>query len=253
VLTAAHVGDVTGFTFDGIFYDAVPASRVLLTQDGTPLDLAMIPLQSVPPLPAVTLPSAPVAVDELVWMIGNGRSRAVDPTCWTALWVEVACPAGTHRGYADVAPRAMRWGRNRVTDTGIDLPGAAGRMTRTFESLFDEVGETDEGQLVNGDSGGASFVKRGGTWELVGIHVAMGVLPDQPANTVVFGDTSIDADVYHYRSEIEAVLPPPQIPAVPWPVLGLGASALAASVRSRLTRRRPGAPASERQARLERL
>ena len=36
VLTAAHVGNATGFTFGGVFYDAVPDSRVSRTKSPKP-------------------------------------------------------------------------------------------------------------------------------------------------------------------------------------------------------------------------
>jgi len=239
VLTAAHVGDVSDFTFDGILYETVPGSRQALSKNGTPADLAMIRLSGPPPpLPDVVLASAPVALDEVVTMIGNGWDRAPTLTCWNLSWSEVNCPGGVYSGYVKSGSRHMRWGMNRVTDIGYALPGSGNRSTLSFEVLFDEVGEPDEAQVVPGDSGGAAFVKRAGTWELVGIHLAQGVYLNQPATVVAFGNASLEGDVYEYRSEIEALLGlPKKIPALPWPALLVAGAALLGIARPILARR----------------
>ena len=235
VLTARHVGDVD-FTFDGIFYQAVPGSRRLISKAGMEADLAMIKLSGPePPLPPLALASAPIAVGEDVTMIGNGWNREANATCWNMSWVELACPGGVFEGYERFGPRVIRWGLNRVT--GIDgYVAGPGLSTRAFEAVFDEAGLVDEAQLVGGDSGGGAFLERSGEWELVGIHFAMGAFMSQPADTAVFGNLSAMADVYHYRPEIEAILfTPPHVPVLPWPalllvgglLLGVGRGALA--------------------------
>lgn len=240
VLTARHVGAVDGFTFDGVFYETLPGTRVILEKDGTPADLAMIRLSGPdPPLPDVVLASQPIAVSDAATLVGHGWSREATLTCWNATWSEVNCPAGTFEGYKRLGPRIVRWGRNEVTDVDVDLPGPGSEVTRTFETVFDEAGLADEAQIVSGDSGGGLFVKRGGVWELAGIHVAMGVFSGQPADTALFGNTSLMVDVHHYRPEIEALLlRAPKVPLVPaWAALLAGAALLGAAHR-RLSRRR---------------
>jgi hypothetical protein len=236
VLTAAHVGDVADFTFDGILYETVPGTRQALSKNGTPADLAMIRLAGPPPpLPDVVLASAPVAAGEVVTLIGNGWNRAPTLTCWNLSWSEVNCPGGVYAGYVRSGGRSLRWGMNRVTDVLYDLPGSGNRSTISFEMLFDEAGEPDEAQVVPGDSGGAAFVKRAGTWELVGIHLAQGVYVNQPTDVVAFGNGSLDGDVYEYRNEIEALLGlPKKIPALPGPALLLVGAVLLAAARRRL-------------------
>lgn len=234
VLTAAHVGDVTSFSFGGVLYPTVPGSRQQISKDGSPADLAMIELEAPwPPLPDVVLPSAPIAVSEPAILVGNGWNREATATCWNSSWMELNCPGGVYEGFKRQGSRTMRWGRNRVDAVDLDTGS-----TRTFGMVFDEAGEVDEGQVVAGDSGGASFVKRSGTWELVGSHAFMGGVPTgQPADSVIFTNSTLDVDVHHYRDEIEALLLPPIIPSLPRPALLLLIVALPAVARRVLARR----------------
>jgi hypothetical protein len=135
---------------------------------------------------------------------------------------------------------------NVITATGFDV-AIGSRTTRAFEAVFDSPGIADEAQTVTGDSGGAAFLKRGSTWELVGIHFAMAAFEGQPAATAVFGDRSLMVDVFHYRDEIDAILAAstPQIPLAPWPALLLGAGVVLGVARRALSgsRRERGRPA----------
>ena len=235
VLTAAHVGE-TSFTFAGRSYPPVVGSRVRLVKDGVSADLAMLRLAGPPPaLPEMTLATAPPAVDDPITMVGHGWSRAATPTCWEIGWVEVACPGGAYRGYHKGGDRVVRWGVNRVSTPGIDV-ATGGKLTRSLATLFDADGEPDEAQLVKGDSGGAAFLKRDGTWELVGIPFAASAFGAQPKNTAVFGNTSYIADVHFYRDEIESLrLTSHHVPALPIPFgLVTAALLLATTGRARL-------------------
>lgn len=237
VLAASHVGE-KDYVFNGVVYPAVPGSRIRIMKDGDTADLAMTKLWGpAPPLPALTLSTATPAIDDPVVMIGNGWNREANMTCWNNSWSEVNCPGGTYEGYKKGTGRAVRWGRNLVTANGGNFL-FAGLVTRVFEVSFDEAGLPDEAQLVNGDSGGGVFLKRGGQWELVGINEAMGPHPNQPTNTAVFGNTSLMTDLFHYKAEIEAILnTPPQVPLAPWPAFAVGYGALLLVSRRMLSRR----------------
>ena len=89
-----------------------------------------------------------------------------------------------------------------------------------------------------GDSGGATFVKRGDQWQLAGVMFTIPVYEGQPYDTHgVFGNRRYSVDVAFYRSQIDSIMNgPPQIPALPWPALLLCAAALAAAA----TLARPG-------------
>jgi hypothetical protein len=237
VLTADHVGEV-GFKFLGVTYQAVPGSRVRIQKPpGTQADLALVRILGMPPLPPLALSSESPKDGAEVTMIGNGWNREPNPTCWDASFVEIACPPpgppAAFSGYQRLgSQRAVRWGSNAITATGLDVT-IGSRTTHAFEAVFDSAGIPDEAQSVMGDSGGAAFLKRGSTWELVGIQFAMAVYDGQPSNTAVFGDMSLMADVFHYRDEIDAVLAAsmPQVPLAPWPALLLGACALLGAAR----------------------
>lgn len=236
VLSAAHVGE-RDFVFDGVTYPAVTGSRVVISKDGNTADLEMVRVWGHPPLPALTLSTASPALGDAVVMIGNGWNREPGLTCWNGAWGEVSCPGGAYSGYKRSTGRALRWGKNLVTDVDLDVPTGS-HLTRSFATDFDEAGIADEAQVVTGDSGGGVFLKRGGQWQLVGIQFAMSVLDvNQPANTAVFGDASILVDLSYYRNEILAVLDtPPQVPLAPWPLLVLGYGVLLACGRRALGR-----------------
>jgi hypothetical protein len=242
VLTADHVGEV-GFEFLGVTYQALPGSRVRIQKPpGTQADLALVRIIGFPPLPPVALSSASPTQGDVVTMIGNGWNRQASSTCWDASFTQIACPPpgppADYTGYKRFqSQREVRWGVNAITASGLDVI-LGSRTTRAFEAVFDSPGITDEAQSVVGDSGGAVFLKRGSTWELVGIQFAMSVFEGQPNNTAVFGDTSLMVDVFHYRDEIDAVLAAsmPQVPSASWPALALGAGLLLGVARRALPR-----------------
>ena len=248
VLTAHHVGE-EDFRFDGIEYDIVPGSRVQLLTDGVGADLAMLRLQTAPPLPAVTLATEPLAPGVVATFIGSGYPREPDLVCWDGDFVEVSCaettPPPVHQGYVKQGGvRVIRWGRNAITD--VDQQGVLnGRTSRYFTTTFDASGPAHESQAVVGDSGGGVFLKRGGQWELVGIMFAQLVWPNQPPNTAVFGDIGVHADLHFYRQQILDVMdPPPTVPALPLGFVVLAALALALSARMGLRQLAPPLPES---------
>ena len=234
VLTASHVGEQP-FEFLGVVHPVVEGAREVLSKDGQWADLAMVKLEGPPPaLLDVALSTAAPSVGDVVTLVGNGWSRETHPTCWTGSWSEVACPGGVRRGYQRSGPSVMRWGVNALTRAGIDVL-IGGHWTRAFAVGFDETGGPDEGQIVTGDSGGVAFLKRGGQWELVGIHFAIAPYAGQPSNTLAFGNRGYSVDVFHYRQEIEALLGPAvEVPLAAPPAFLIGFGVLLAVARRAL-------------------
>lgn len=230
VITADHVG-AHPIVFDGTTYDPVADSGVQLTNASGPApDLFIFRVNPVPPIDGVTLASQPATIGEEIFCAGNGLNREATKTQWNLSWEEF--PPPTYEGYKYSSGRAMRWGRNEVSDVGNDLV-IGSRTTRTIETDFDENGVTHEFQAWGGDSGGACFAERGGVWELMGVMYARSVygdpdgpgpLPDQPNNTVAYGNTTLIGDVFFYRDQIEDLAPQiKDVPSMsPW-----GAAALA--------------------------
>ena len=228
VITAGHVG-ARPITLLGVTYQPVAGSAAQVPNPSPPgPDLIVYRINGFPPLPAPALSNATPAVDEEVSCLGRGWTREPTQTTWSATWQEnPIAPLVVHRGYKRslALPSARRWGTNVVT-----LASTVALGTTAFEMLFDEVaGTTHESQAVVGDSGGGCFAKRGSSWELVGVMFAMLVFsdgaggnPDQPANTAVYGNGTLAADVFFYRDEIETLTPPPgAVPALPPIAVGL--------------------------------
>jgi hypothetical protein len=133
----------------------------------------------------------------------------------------------------------MRWGRNLVKTTGVDVIMTP-LKTRGFEVQFDLSGVSYEAQGVPGDSGGAVFLKRGNQWELVGVMFAISIHDGQPYfTTAMFGQSTYMVDVAWYRAQIDAIVNAPAIPMVPGLLLAFCAVALAAVARASLRLRRP--------------
>ena len=235
-LTADHVGE-TSIKLGGITYPAVPGSKVQLQYSpGVYSDLALVKIVGSPPLAPLVLSSGTPAVSNTLTLIGNGFDREATQTCWNSSFAELgSCngPLVAFRGYKRLgSQRSLRWGRNVVTAVGLDVP--IGSMTRGFQAEFDESGISDESQAVPGDSGGAVFLKRGSQWELVGVMFAMLTYSGQPADTAVFGDATVAVDVAHYAAQIQSIIVPPQVPALPWPAFAAAFLVLAAAARSAL-------------------
>jgi hypothetical protein len=241
VLTAQHVGE-EDMWFDGVLYPVIPGSQVQLLTGAIGADLAMIRLQTAPPLPAPILATAPLVAGEIPTFIGDGYPRLPDLYCWDASFIEISCPppgpAAAHAGYKrQGGARILRWGVNEITDVDLEGP-IQGRTTHYFTTTFDANGPLQESQAVTGDSGGGVFLERGGQWELVGIMFAQFVWPNQPSNTAVFGNLGTHADVYFYRQQIIDIMnPPPVIPMLPIAAWGAIGVLLVASTATMLRRR----------------
>jgi hypothetical protein len=216
VLTANHVGD-GAIVLQGITYQPLAGSKVRFEKPpGSYADLIVYRIQGQPPLPPLVLADTTPSLDDEVTMIGNGWNRQAGLTYWDIDWLEVSPPPpAAFTGYERTTGRTLRWGRNIVTATDLDIV-ISGSTTRAFEVIFDlSGGVTDEAQAVPGDSGGAVFIERGGQWQLAGILFAISTFENQPSGTAVFGQASEAVDVAFYRDEILAVITPSPISALP--------------------------------------
>lgn len=220
VLTANHVGASDGITLGGVKYAAIPGTGQRLTNAGaagksTLTDLYMFKI----PTPSVSLPFIHVARTapadgDVVTMIGRGRLQQANPTYWdintsspTWVWTETTAELANEAGFKTDATKSMRWGTNVIDDRGWFNVGAD---VLGIGTTFDPSTSTNEAQVVSGDSGGAVFVKQAGKWNLAGIIIAQGLLPNQPggSTTAAFYNTSYFADLSFYRPQIVALAVP---------------------------------------------
>ena len=221
VLTADHVNEQP-ITFLGLTYLPIAGSGVQLeNESGNPPDLFVYRIDGFPPVKPAGLASEAPALGEEVFCAGNGLNRAASSTQWNVNW-ETSPPPYVYEGYESPGGRTKRWGRNELSVIGIDVE-IGSRTTRAIETVFDENGVPDEAQAWTGDSGGGCFAKRSGVWELVGVMFAQGTFgdpngptlppPAQPSNTAVYDNTTVVADVFFFRDQIEALTPAP-VPAL---------------------------------------
>jgi len=193
VLTAWHVGSGP-VLLGGVSYPVVPGSHTRLSNSGgSPADLALLKIAGDPGLPSLSISSTRVPAGSVVTLIGHGKDRG-DALSWSG-----------HSGWSWGMPFQVRWGTNRV-EPGHSLVVLD---TEAFLMEFDLSGapeETEsEAQVTLGDSGGAVFWKNQGQWELTGILFAANFYPGQPDKSALEGNSSVAADLSHYRSEIMAI------------------------------------------------
>jgi hypothetical protein len=192
-LTAHHVGP-GDLNLGGTVFPWNNISIRLTNADGSSNDLVMFQLKALPPLPrlslATTTPSALAHVD----MIGYGRIAGSTQTNFGL---------GLNGFYWSSSP-AKSWGNNAV-DTGgtVVLDAGQGPVT-LFSTTFSQLGQTsDEAQAAPGDSGGGVFQKPGSTWQLAGMTLYVSSsLPNQPANTSVYGQQTYAANIATYFPQI---------------------------------------------------
>jgi len=212
-------------------YNIVSNSGVVLNnnsgpQQGTKSDLIMYRIDPAsspygsPNLPQPILAqAAPVFTDSVVG-VGRGVDRQSSLTYWDnhmPTWNTTTAGSAVHTGYITDGPQYMRWGDNQVslTDQTYNLGTVAKPVyVQSFTTMFDRAGSgatANEFQATLGDSGGGVFHKGAdGIWTLTGMIDGLTLLTGQPypsPQTAVFGDMSIIADLYFYRSQILALNP----------------------------------------------
>lgn len=220
VLTANHVGSGDGITLGGVKYAMLPGTGHQLTNAGAAgksafTDLFMFQIASPSPsLPFIHVASTAPANGETVTMIGRGILQQANPTFWNVntsanpwVWTETTEALANEAGFKANGAKQMRWGTNAIDGRGwftlgVDVLGIG--------TTFDPDVSNNEAQVVSGDSGGAVFVKQAGAWNLAGIIIAQGLLPNQPGgtSTAAFYNTSYFADLSYYRPQIVAIVVP---------------------------------------------
>ncbi|HPG28690.1 MAG TPA: hypothetical protein PLW10_23870 [Myxococcota bacterium] len=199
-LTARHVGMGEVFLEGRIFAPIAGSQRTLLNLDGSPADLMVFEIdrsEGDPGLPLLPLARRPVERGDQVLLIGFGRGRA--------RVVEWDADGTSQFGFQWDAVGRKRWGTNRIDLVGERVnQGAWSTITIGFG--FDPpLGARTtryEAAAATGDSGGAVFVQRDGTWELAGVMTSVTGTTGRPDATSTYGDRTYAADVAAYRSEI---------------------------------------------------
>lgn len=193
VLTANHVG-VGDVIFEGQTYSPVPGSKVRFESPDTSLaDLMVFKIFDDPGLPRLDIPDFPPVVGDSVIAIGNGLNRGAATTFMG--W----------GGYDWGSGRSMRWGTNLVSEIDLVVTNTYS-FAMTFTDPTDPSATSDEAAGANGDSGGAAFIKVGGTWYLAGTLFAISQYTDQPVNSSIYDNKLYAADLSFYRADILAVI-----------------------------------------------
>ncbi len=229
-LTAAHIAPGS-FTFGGVLYPTNGVTNRVLNPDLTPTDLVLFQLASYPVLPTLPLSSVTPTNGSTVTMIGQGRGRVEDPTTWhvntsvSTNWVwaptNFVGADATVQGYGWTNVQTMRWGTNAVAGTvTVAASNYPFGQVEAFLTEFDV--DTGSAQATLGDSGGAVFHHREGTWELAGVMFTVGNYPQQPAQNSIDGNLTYSVDLSVYRGYILSVIPEPTTAAL----LALAASGL---------------------------
>lgn len=242
-ISAAHVigASSTSVTLNGVSYGIIAGSAIGITDAlGNPVDLTVFRLDANPGLSNLALASGAMTAGTTINYVGYGLSRATSRSYWNVtanskilptdpdyIWTPKPSAVGSNKqGYAVTGGYTKSWGANTVTGIGQTVNIGQGD-TQAFYSTFNA--SNGSSMLFTGDSGGATFAKRNGVWELVGINDAIGTLTDQPGGTVVNGDVSYSTDIFTYKSRILAAVPEPSA----YGLLGGAALAGLALVRRR--------------------
>ena len=238
ILTARHLGSPGTFVLqDGRSFGTTGFVGFTDPMGGN-ADLRAWRLDADPGLPNLSIAASTPLAGSALTTIGTGRTGGAF-TCWDAGWNAGSCVGAAHSGYT-WAPRDARWGTNLVSPGSAALAALANQLGLSdslFVTGFDSIGTALETQGTTGDSGGPAFVQGAGGWQLAGIALAIGSIPDdpqRPAATAVFGDDyTFYLDLAFYRDQIAAGtgVPIPEPGALP--LLALGLLVLAARRRRR--------------------
>jgi autotransporter-associated beta strand protein len=209
------------------------------------IDLTLLHL-AVDPANPITLPSFPIAsvaptAGTNVMGIGFGYDQQTSITYWNSSWAEVTSSSSVHSGFKlNTSAAFKRWGTNTISASAIyDDPithtvnGGYGNG-HVLYTVFNNNADGSEFQAVPHDSGGGLFYQdANGIWQLAGIiELVDGQRPNQPANTVLFRDSTsvytgntMSLDLSYYRDQIVAKVQTFQISSEltnPAPYIGSG-------------------------------
>ena len=178
-------------------------------------DILLMRLPTELQLPSLRLPCGPRRLGSEVILIGNGQDRATDPTYWSVdinpgrgddVWTTVDQLATSDRqGFLTTNSQSIRWGRGSIGLTGEVTETLNDGDVQSFTTSFAASLDLDDlSQAVRGDSGGATFEKNAGVWELVGLIFAVDLFENQPNGTrsAVYGNSTFIADLYRYADEL---------------------------------------------------
>lgn len=217
VISASHVG--TGVsnvvTLDNVNYDIMLPTYQRIAHDATfDADLAVMKIDPFPehlPVLEIRSPLPPVAVGDKVTLIGRGKDRGA-ASSWGA------------GGWEWTRPSFKRWGTNLlggVVPGGGVFPVATlevavgGNVTQTLVTEFTAnapvADSPHEAQLALGDSGSGLFMETAegsGVWEIAGIALLRTEQAGQPAETAIYGNDSLFADLTHYRDQVLEIVRP---------------------------------------------
>ncbi len=191
VLTAAHVG-ASRIRLDGTMYASVPQSAErVFNDDGTAADLILFRIQPEPALPSLEISAESPPIGTPIVLIGSGLGRGPRTS-------------GLGRaGFLWQAPSIKRWGTSLVSEYRHDRSVG---FTDTFAARFSIAKTLNEAIAARGDSGGATFARLDGHWQLVGIILAVDNYPGQPEDSSAYGNRTFIADLARYRDFIQRVI-----------------------------------------------
>jgi hypothetical protein len=199
VVSAAHVG-WGDFNLSGTTYAFDGTSLRLTNADGSATDMVMFHLNPPPKLGSLILATNTPAAYSQVDMMGYGRIAGSTQT-----------NIGSFRGFYWSSWGYKSWGNNKINPNAVFVINAGFGNISVFETDFTAPGTTgsasptsNETEAASGDSGGGVFYLLGSRWELAGMIDAIGVQPNQPANTAAYGDVTYLADIATYRPQIAA-------------------------------------------------
>ncbi len=219
VLEAYHCHSLGGgndyATINGVYYTGVAGSGIRLTDPNThaDTDLYLYRINGNPGLASLAISStinSNYSSSTVMTGIGYGLDRLTGSTTWNSAWIEGGTPT-MYSGYKLLTTHnTKRWGQNKYFQKIIVNAGYGD--AHAIQLNFDQPGLPSsvgnyEFEAAMGDSGGGLFVKdANNVWNLAGILEAIGTLPNQPALTAVYGDTTYAIDLSFYRDQIVAAV-----------------------------------------------
>lgn len=156
-ITASHVGGSVGGSFTASNGQTFTTLAVARTND-----LAIWTVSGTLPTHApVYSGSSEGSLDMVVFGRGIGRGAEVrSPT---------ATDADNLRGWEWGGSGALRWGTNRFEFADSGFVSGSTPIGSILAAGFSRNGGANEATVASGDSGGATFVRVGGVWQLAGI------------------------------------------------------------------------------------